>query len=105
MAPKDVGARSQAAEGIVVEPLFRLFDDGEWMPIRRALGLSPRESDIVLRALAGEKESVIAIRLGISSHTVHSHVTRIYRKLSVSSRAELFVRLFAVHLMLARRAH
>jgi DNA-binding CsgD family transcriptional regulator len=53
--------------------------------------------------MAGETEVIIAERLGISSHTVHCHMTRLYRKLHVNSRPNLLLRVFNVHLELQRR--
>jgi len=44
------------------------------------------------RLLTGDAEKVIARRLKISRHTVHSHVREIYRLLNVRSRAELLAR-------------
>ena len=80
-----------------------LFQEEEWSPIRRILRLSPRESEIVLGLLAGETETVIAERLGISTHTVHCHLRRLYRKLRVNSRPDMLIRIFNVHLVLARQ--
>jgi DNA-binding NarL/FixJ family response regulator len=54
--------------------------------------LSPRESQIVQHVLLDEKERAIAAKLGISTHTVHTHLRRIYAKLGVSSRVELATR-------------
>lgn len=79
-----------------------LFSDDEWTRISALLRLSPRESEIVYTMLAGEREADIADRLGISSHTVHCHLTRLYRKLQVNSRIDLLLRVFDAHLTLTR---
>jgi DNA-binding NarL/FixJ family response regulator len=84
-------------------PNVPLFDEREWTPIRQSLHLSERESEIVLGLMAGEKEASIAKRLGISSNTVHCHITRLYRKLHVNSRPNLLIRVFNVHLEFLRR--
>jgi len=47
-----------------------------------------------------QNESRIARSLGISAHTVHTHIERVYRKLGVSSRVTLVVRVFVEHLSL-----
>lgn len=62
---------------------------------RRAkeLGLSPRETEIVTRVLAGRSNRDIEDELFISRRTVKNHVYNIYRKLKVRNRVELF-RLF-----------
>lgn len=46
----------------------------------------------------GDTEASIADELGISSHTVHTYLVRLYRKLKVSNRCELLIRVFAEHL-------
>jgi DNA-binding NarL/FixJ family response regulator len=70
-SPEEAQLAGGAADALVVfEPLTaREHDVLEWL----ALGLSNR---------------AIAERLGISEHTVKFHVTSIYGKLGVSSRAE-----------------
>jgi DNA-binding CsgD family transcriptional regulator len=45
------------------------------------------------RMLAGDSEKQIALRLGISRHTVHVYVKTLYRRYAVSSRGELIARL------------
>jgi DNA-binding CsgD family transcriptional regulator len=78
------------------------LDDHHWGEIARALRLSAREFEIVRCIVDGCSEARIAERLGISIHTVHTHLERLYRKLAVSNRSELVVRLFATHVSLAR---
>ena len=53
--------------------------------------LSPRERDTLDCLLTGAAEKEVAARLGLSVHTVHSYVKSLYRKLGVSTRAELLV--------------
>ena len=72
-----------------------------WRELGRNLALSPRELQIVRRLFAGDKESAIAAALGLSAHTVHTHIERLYDKLGVGNRAALFVRVFAAFLALA----
>ena len=66
----------------------------DWEAIETTLQLSCRESQILLCILRDDPEAVIATRLEISSHTVHSHLERLYRKLSVNSRCQAAVRVF-----------
>jgi DNA-binding NarL/FixJ family response regulator len=49
--------------------------------------LSAREVELLERIVRGDTEVVIADRLGISPHTVRTHVKNIYRKLRVRTRA------------------
>jgi DNA-binding CsgD family transcriptional regulator len=84
------------------EPAPRLgrtvFSEDAWARLSSVLALSARESEILKAVFEDQKESCIAANLRISSHTVHTHIERIYRKLRVSSRVELVVRVFAEYL-------
>lgn len=64
------------------------------LPLASA-GLSRREREIAALLLTDAKECAIAAHLGISPHTVHTHVARLYRKLGVASRLQLAVWLLA----------
>jgi DNA-binding CsgD family transcriptional regulator len=75
-----------------------VFSEEAWQRVTRVLRLSARESEILQAVFEDHKESCIAANLGISSHTVHTHLERIYRKLHVSSRVALVVRVFAAYL-------
>jgi len=61
----------------------------------RRAGLSPRQSQVALLAIQGYSIANIAARLGVKESTVQTHLKRIYRRLQVSSRAELAYRLLA----------
>jgi DNA-binding NarL/FixJ family response regulator len=50
--------------------------------------LTPREVEVLGMLAEGSGNKVIAARLGISEHTVKTHVGSIFGKLGVSSRAE-----------------
>jgi DNA-binding CsgD family transcriptional regulator len=52
-------------------------------------GLTPREQETRSLLLTDASEKEIAARLGLSPHTVHEYVKRLYKKLGVSSRAAL----------------
>jgi DNA-binding CsgD family transcriptional regulator len=52
--------------------------------------LSPREGEIARLLLDGCSTEAIALRLNLSRHTVKDHRKQIFRKLSISSLAELF---------------
>jgi len=72
-----------------------VFVPAEWRSLAAALGLTPRECGIVRAVFDGASEKHTAEGLGLSPHTVHTYLWRIYRKLHVQSRAELLVRVFA----------
>jgi len=77
-----------------------LLSDEQWRSITRSLKLSGREFEIVRSILSDPTEASIALQLGMSEHTVHTHLERLYRKLGVSSRCQLIVRIFAEYLSL-----
>jgi DNA-binding CsgD family transcriptional regulator len=81
-----------------------LFSNETWRLLTRSLRLSLREAQIVLAMFDDQKESAMASDLGISPHTVHTHIDRLYRKLSVSSRVALVLRIFVEYLYLAKAA-
>jgi DNA-binding CsgD family transcriptional regulator len=76
--------------------------EGEWESVCASLRLSPRESQIARWILEDETERTIANRLGISSHTVHARLQRLYRKVGVRSREQLIVRLLTEWIALQR---
>lgn len=51
--------------------------------------LPRRLREVLACLLEGDSEKQVALVLGISPHTVHVHVTRLYRHFDVSSRGEL----------------
>jgi DNA-binding CsgD family transcriptional regulator len=52
-------------------------------------GLPPRLQQTLELLLEGLSEAEIVTRLGLSPHTVHDHVKRLYRRFQVNSRAQL----------------
>ena len=62
------------------------------MPPRIA-SLTPRETEVTRLLLRGLGSAQIALSLGISRHTVKDHRKQIFRKLEVSSLAQLFAEL------------
>lgn len=51
------------------------------------LGLTEREKAVLVAVAQGERSKEIAMRLGITERTVRGHLTNIYTKLGVDSRA------------------
>ena len=51
--------------------------------------LSARQEDVLHLLLRGLSEKEVARELGVSTHTVHTHVKRLYGEFDVSSRGEL----------------
>lgn len=54
--------------------------------------LSERQSDVLQLLLRGMSEKEVARQLGVSTHTVHTHVKKLYAEFEVSSRGELLAR-------------
>lgn len=54
--------------------------------------LTARQAEVLAHALRGGSATKIASAMGVSDHTVRSHLKAIYRKLDVGSRAELAAR-------------
>lgn len=52
----------------------------------RALGLTPRECEILELLASGQSNKELARTLGISPHTIKTHVARLYEKLEVQRR-------------------
>ncbi len=90
-APELVAAIEAAAAGLVALPPELVGSVTSFAP-RPAEAvpqpLSARELEVLGLLAAGLGNKTIAGRLGISEHTVKSHVTSLFGKLSVSSRAE-----------------
>ena len=97
-APEDSGgggnspAASNMSQSERGSPGHQLLRVEEWRHAARALHLSGRELEIARAIFEDRTESVIAKDLGISPHTVHTHVERLYRKLAVASRTQLVLR-------------
>jgi DNA-binding CsgD family transcriptional regulator len=54
--------------------------------------LSGRAWETLEYLLAGDSEKQVALALGLSTHTVHSYIRKVYEAFGVATRAELIVR-------------
>lgn len=79
---------------LVHEELARLKLTGKLAPLGgfSLLDLSPRHREILYGIFQGDSEKQLALRLGISQHTVHDYLKRLHRRLGVRSRGELIHR-------------
>ncbi len=75
-----------------------LISETQWRSLGAALGFSNRELQIVRCLFDGMREPEVGRKLGISPHTVHTHLVRMYRKLGVSDRCQLLLRVFGNYL-------
>ncbi len=69
-----------------------MLSDHAWIEIASTLGLTKRESQIVQSVFDNLPENEIAKRFRISVHTVHTHLNRLFKKLNVTTRTELVLR-------------
>jgi DNA-binding CsgD family transcriptional regulator len=74
-----------------------LLDGPRWVALIHTLGLSPRESDVLRCMFSNERITAISNELGISAATVHTYRERLFRKLGVSSCAQLIAVSFATY--------
>jgi FixJ family two-component response regulator len=82
--------RDVALVHTVSSQLDWLQHDGTNVPAKvKVLNLSPRLRQVLSLLLAGHSLKEVAQKLELSEHTVGDYVKRIYKHLSVSSRAEL----------------
>ncbi|HZM36144.1 MAG TPA: LuxR C-terminal-related transcriptional regulator [Burkholderiales bacterium] len=65
----------------------------------QAIRLTPRESQVLKLLAHGCTYSQVADRLGMSHHTVATHVKNAYRKLDVRSAAAAVMRAVQLHLL------
>ena len=59
------------------------------MKLQERVTFTPREQEIIRAILAAQSNKAIADNLGISEQSVKNRLTKLYRKLGVSSRLEL----------------
>ena len=77
----------------------------QWEQLGQRLRLSKRQLQVVQCLFDDWTEAQIAMALGISEHTVHTHIERLYRKLEVRSRCDLIVRVFGEFLASQAEGH
>ena len=70
-----------------------MLSDHAWLEIARALDITKRELQIVQSVFDNQHEAEIAKRLKLSPHTIHMHLNRLFKKLTVKSRTELVLRI------------
>lgn len=81
---------SKASRVAVGETSVLLFEKGgSDLPLDPSGVLTDSERDVAMRAFAGESNAVIAAARGSSVSTVKNQLSSLFRKLGVSSRAEL----------------
>ena len=69
---------------------------GEWDTLRRSLGWSLPQTEIMRRLFAGKSYQEIACEMAIRPRTVRTTVNRLYRQFGVSDRAQLVLHVLTV---------
>ena len=77
-----------------------IFSNQAWEAIARSLKLSARELQIVKGIFDDATDLGIARDMGISLHTVHTHVERLHHKLAIPNRPQLLLRIMQEFLTL-----
>ena len=85
----DVLGNGAAISPMIAKKVFNYFNLSEASK-STSQNLSPREFDVLSQVLAGYTNKQIADRLSISLETIKSHIRKIYEKLQLKSRADLF---------------
>jgi DNA-binding CsgD family transcriptional regulator len=86
-ADLELRAARRSFEELGAAPDLASLDSLERRPTPDASGLTPRELEVLRRVAAGETNKAIAAALVLSDRTVDRHVSNIFAKLRVSSRA------------------
>lgn len=79
----------QRAAGLMIHPVGEATE-AVWADLTRIFPLTRAEAAVVRNAAAGARADAIAADLGVSLETVRTHFRRIYAKLGVGSREQLF---------------
>ncbi|MBX9460127.1 MAG: helix-turn-helix transcriptional regulator [Brevundimonas sp.] len=66
-----------------------------WSDFDKVFGLTRAETVVVKRIMSGEAADAIAVELSVALDTVRTHVRRVYTKLGVSNREQLFSKINA----------
>jgi len=81
-----------------------MFSEKAWREIARSLRLSGQELQVVRGIFDDHTEAVIADSLEVSPHTVHTHCERLYRKVGVTGRVKLALRVMDEYIALTLAA-
>ena len=69
----------------------RTFIESDWQALKARFRLTPREMEVVRHLFDSGHRPQIAAKLGISAHTVDSHLRHIFAKAHVEERGDLIL--------------
>ena len=84
--------------------LSSFLNKAAWERLAEKLKLSRREIQIAQGVLEDQKEVCIARQLRMSPNTVHTHMGRLHRKLSVQGRPQLILKILSAFLFMTAEA-
>ena len=70
-----------------------ILSDHAWSEIAKALRITKREIQIIQGVFDNLTQKGIASRLDMAEHTAHTHLNRLFVKLTVTTRTELVLRI------------
>jgi DNA-binding CsgD family transcriptional regulator len=70
-----------------------LLTEHAWLEIAHTLSITKRELQIIQGVFDNLPKAGIAQRLRISEHTTHTHLNRLFKKINVTTRTELVLRI------------
>ena len=84
-------------------PGENLISDAEWAAVKSYSRLSRREGQVCRLLFEGQKRDEIAEELKISPRTVRYHLETLHKKLQISTRVDLVLRMVQLRNFVARR--
>ena len=87
-AVEEIAAGGAPTSPLVARKLLGYVREHTAAPVRSDVRLTPRETAVLAQIVDDVAEADIATALGVSPHTVRSHVKNLYTKLEVHSRAQ-----------------
>ena len=70
-----------------------MLSEHAWCEIASALDITKRELQVIRAVFDNLPKAGIARRLNISAHTTHTHLNRLFKKMNVTTRTELVLRI------------
>ncbi len=94
-ARKHPASQSCSSRSNATRPVTPPFSAEEWSQVVKALGLTPRQADVVFHLMHARKDKQIAQALDLCLPTVRMHLKDTYRATEVNDRMELAIHVFA----------
>ena len=95
VAARQPSARAQrtfALKPTTRAPGSSLLSECAWVEEAGSLSLTKCETKIVAATFDNQTERAIAAAMELSPHTIHTHMNRVFKKLNVTTRTELALR-------------